>query len=276
MAKPREIPFSKMQKISGSGVFVKRFGHFGRVAMKQYAHRDDYYIVVMLTEGSAAVEIDFEKKMLVAGDILIVSPWQVHAKPAGEVWDADGWMVAFSPEMLSETEMRAIDEYSVAPQPLKPGAGVFGDMVGLCGMLERYRETDNIANALAAAVKSFVVASLDAPDAGTPGRYRTITLKLRKLLEQHLVAEKSPAVYASMLNLSEVYLNEAVKGATGLSAGEYIRSRAVVQAKRQLAYTSLSAKEIAYALGYEDYAYFSKLFKKSAGCSPSDYRKNLK
>lgn len=51
------------------------------------------------------------------------------------------------------------------------------------------------------------------------------------------MAEKRPAVYASMLNLSEVYLNEAVKGATGLSAGEYIRSRAVVQAKRQLAYS---------------------------------------
>ena len=79
-----------------------------------------------------------------------------------------------------------------------------------------------------------------------------------------------------MLNISEVYLNEAVKESVGLSVGAYIRARIILQAKRQLAYTSLSAKEIAYSLGYEDYAYFSKLFRKNVGKSPSDYRKNLK
>ena len=79
-----------------------------------------------------------------------------------------------------------------------------------------------------------------------------------------------------MLNISEVYLNEAVKGATGLSVGAYIRNRSIIQARRQLAYTSMSVKEIAFALGYNDYAYFSKLFKKSVGKSPMEYRKNLK
>ncbi len=87
---------------------------------------------------------------------------------------------------------------------------------------------------------------------------------------------KSPAAYALMLNISEVYLNEAVKGATGLNVSTYIRNRLMIQAKRQLAYSSLASKEIAYNLGYEDYAYFSRLFKKSAGVSPSEYRKNLK
>ena len=78
-----------------------------------------------------------------------------------------------------------------------------------------------------------------------------------------------------MLNISEVYLNEAVKGATGLSAGAYIRSLMMTQARRQLTCTSLSSKEIAYELGYDDYVYFSKLFKKHTGKSPSEYRKNL-
>lgn len=108
------------------------------------------------------------------------------------------------------------------------------------------------------------------------GRYRAITLRLRKLLDIHLVVEKNPSAYASMMNISEVYLNEAVKGATGLSVGAYIRNMVMVRAKRQLAYTSLSAKEIAYALGYEDYTYFSRLFAKCTGKSPSEYRKNLK
>lgn len=276
MPKSKDIPFSKMQNISGSGVFVKRFSHIGKTAMKHYAHRDDYYIVVLVTDGAAAGEIDFERIELKAGDVLIVSPWQVHNKPADEVWRADGWIVAFTPEKLSEWEARTIEEYSISPNPFNPGPKVVQDIGVLCGMLERYRGCDKISNALVAAVKSFVISTLNVSNKKNTGRYRAITLELRKLIDLHMKEEKSPAAYASMLNFSGVYLNEAVKGATGLSVGSYIRSRVIVQAKRELAYTSLSAKEIAYSLGYEDYAYFSKLFRKIVGKSPSDYRKNLR
>lgn len=276
MSKPKSIPFSQMQKISASGVFVKRFGQSGRLPMKPYAHRDDYYILALLTEGNVAVEIDFERKELQAGDILIVSPWQVHNKPDGETWDADGWMLAFSPEMLTEQEAGIIEEYSISPSPFSSDDAVTDDVVTLCSMMDRNKENNTVFGALAAAVKSIVLSTLNTDGTAVSGRYRAITLRLRKLLDIHLVVEKSPSAYASMMNISEVYLNEAVKGATGLSVGAYIRNMVMVRAKRQLAYTSLSAKEIAYALGYEDYAHFSKLFSKSVGMSPSKYRKNLK
>lgn len=118
MPNSKDLPISLMQKISPTGVFLKHFAQFGKTEMRPYAHHDDYYIVAMLTDGSAALEVDFERIELNAGDILIVSPWQVHGKPSGEQWCADGWMLAFSPEFLSETEARAIDEYSISPHPL--------------------------------------------------------------------------------------------------------------------------------------------------------------
>lgn len=265
-----------MRNISGSGVFIKRFDQFGQVEMKPYAHRDDYYILAVLTEGSAAVDIDFERRELKGGDILIVSPWQVHAKPKEETWRACGLIVGLSPEILTDAEAMAIDEYSISTRPFNPGKEVMADIAALCSILERNRGNDNVAGVLASAVKSLVINSLGNSDLQSSDRYRSITLKLKKLLDIHLNEEKSPSAYASMLNISEVYLNEAVKGSTGLSVGKYIRGRVIVQAKRQLAYTSLSAKEIAYALGYEDYAYFSKLFRKSVGQSPTEYRKNLR
>lgn len=276
MPKSKDIPFSRMQKISGSGVFVKRFSQLERTAMKAYAHRDDYYMVVLLTAGRAAVEIDFQRIELKAGEVLMVSPWQVHGKPDGERWCADGWILAFSPEMLSEADARAIDEYSISPVPFNPGVEVVEDVGTLCAMMERNRENESILGSLAVAAKSFIIDSLDTADKEANGRYKTITLGFKKLLDRHLAEEKSPAAYASMLNISEVYLNEAVKGATGISAGAYIRGRVIVHAKRQLAYTSLSAKEIAYAVGYDDYVYFSKLFKKIVEQTPSEYRRNLK
>lgn len=276
MSKTKDIPFSRMHIISESGVFVKHFRRAEKTAMKSYAHRDDYYMIVLLTDGYARVEVDLEKLELKSGEILVVSPWQVHGKPTGENWDADGWLLGFSPEILSEKEIRTAEEYSISPRPFSPGESTIKDIVVLCAMLEKNKDNESIAGALGAAVKSIVLVSLVTTDKDAASRYRSITTKLRKLLETHLTTEKSPAAYASMLNISEVYLNEAVKGATGLSAGGYIRSRAIVQAKRQLAYTSLTAKEIAFALGYDDYAYFSKLFKKYTGKSPAEYRRNLK
>lgn len=276
MPASKTLPFSRMQKISPSGVFLKHFVRYGKVEMRPYAHRDDYYIVALLTAGSAALEIDFERIELHPGQILIVSPMQVHRKPPHEQWCADGWMLAFAPEFLSEAEVRALDEYSISPHPLSPGQAVVSDIVTLCSMLERNSGDDNISAALASAIKSIVLTAIGKSDRAVTDRYMAITLAFRKLLDTHLATEKSPAAYASMLNISEVYLNEAVKGATGLSVGAYLRSRVIVQAKRLLAYTSMSVKEIAYTLGYNDYAYFSRFFRKSTGLSPTMYAKNLK
>lgn len=137
MSKSCDIPLSQMRNISDSGIFVKRFCQYGKVSMKSYVHRDDYYIIVLLINGLVAVDIDYERRNMKAGDILIVSPWQVHNKPSDEVWQADGWMLAFSPEMLSETEVQNIEEYSISSLPFNPGDDVVGDIDTLCSILER-------------------------------------------------------------------------------------------------------------------------------------------
>lgn len=124
MPASKSLPFSRMQNISASGIFLKHFVQYGKTEMRPYAHRDDYYIVALLTGGSAALEIDFERIELHPGQILIISPMQAHRKPPREQWCADGWMLAFAPEFLSEAEVRALDEYSISPHPLSPGEAI--------------------------------------------------------------------------------------------------------------------------------------------------------
>ena len=95
MPRSKDLPFSEMQKISDSGIFVKRFDHFGKTPMKPYAHRDDYYMFGILTQGSAAIEIDFERIELKSGNILIVSPWQVHTNLQGKYGKRTGGCLLF-------------------------------------------------------------------------------------------------------------------------------------------------------------------------------------
>jgi AraC-like DNA-binding protein len=64
-----------------------------------------------------------------------------------------------------------------------------------------------------------------------------------------------------------------IKKNTGVSAGHLIRQRVVLEAKRLARYSGAGMKEIAYDLGFNDSAHFSRFFKSIAGTNFSDFKK---
>jgi AraC family transcriptional activator of pobA len=56
--------------------------------------------------------------------------------------------------------------------------------------------------------------------------------------------------------------------------GEMIDRRALLEARRALCYTNWSVAEIAYALGFADPAYFTRVFTRRTGCSPRQFRRD--
>lgn len=75
--------------------------------------------------------------------------------------------------------------------------------------------------------------------------------------------------------VSSGHLSALIKKELGLSFSEYITSRRIQKAQELLKNESLSVEEVANAAGYHDYFYFTKVFKKTLGISPSKYRKQL-
>ena len=96
--------------------------------------------------------------------------------------------------------------------------------------------------------------------------------QFRRLLFQEFRNLKKVKDYASLLNVSEKSLNEMVKKNTGKSASTIIYDQVIMEAKRLLQ-TSISAKEAAYNLNFDDPAHFSKFFKNQTGISPSEFQK---
>jgi two-component system response regulator YesN len=76
--------------------------------------------------------------------------------------------------------------------------------------------------------------------------------------------------------LSPNYLSQLFKQETGKSFLEYLTNCRVEAAKKLLVQSSLTISEIAFKLGYEMPSYFSEVFKKSEGLTPSQYRKGQK
>ncbi|MDN3672656.1 helix-turn-helix domain-containing protein [Flavobacterium branchiarum] len=77
---------------------------------------------------------------------------------------------------------------------------------------------------------------------------------------------------ASELNLSARYLSDLLKQETGKTALEHIHISLLIEAKKLLLSTTNTVSETAYMLGFENPPYFSRLFKKEVGLTPTEYR----
>lgn len=82
----------------------------------------------------------------------------------------------------------------------------------------------------------------------------------------------SVAYCADKLSLSANYLGDLIKKETGKSAQEHIQNKLIDMAKEMLFDSSKSISEVAYELGFKYPQHFSRMFKKSVGLSPVEYR----
>jgi len=93
-------------------------------------------------------------------------------------------------------------------------------------------------------------------------------------LEIHFREKHNVADYADLLHIAPKTLTHKFKNLSLDSPNQFIINRILLEAKRLLFYTDKAVKEIAYDLGYEDPAYFNRLFTNKIGSTPINFKKN--
>lgn len=94
-------------------------------------------------------------------------------------------------------------------------------------------------------------------------------------IRAHYTEDISLTSLAAKYNISMGHLSKIIKEHLNVNFSDYIASLRMQRAKELLSDERLSIQEIAEIVGYEDYFYFTKVFKKVEGISPSKYRKSL-
>ena len=100
-----------------------------------------------------------------------------------------------------------------------------------------------------------------------------IDARLSAYIDEHLTEELTVRTLCTHFHLSHSEIYAIFKEYLEATPAEYVKARRLSHACRLLRETSLPVGEIARRCGIPDYNYFSKIFKRSFGTSPREYRK---
>lgn len=267
-----------------TSVGVKRLEQtFSAIADIHLPHRHNYYEIIWVTQGEGINFIDFNQYPITPNSLHFVSPGQVHAWELAE--DVTGYAVIFTHEFFS---MGLQDKYTLSELPLfysvntdtvvhvnEQQAVRFND---LFERIEREYQASLIDrdDMLRAYLRILLIEAkrLCSPTEITENTKSGVflTKKFLLLIEEYFLTKTSVTDYAKLLNVTANHLNETVKRTAGKTAGELIRDRLLLEAKRLLIYSEMTVSEIAYYLDFKDPSYFGKFFRKYTGHSPGIFR----
>ncbi|WP_306734115.1 helix-turn-helix domain-containing protein [Marimonas arenosa] len=115
-------------------------------------------------------------------------------------------------------------------------------------------------------------AMMETDDLAGPAATPPLLARFDHLIEQHYRSAWSVSDYARALAVTPTHLSRISRAATGRPASKRIEERLIREARRNLVYTNLPVSTIAYELGFDDPAYFSRVFSRATGLSPRAFR----
>ncbi len=245
-------------------------------------HRHEFQEVIVLTEGEAQHSIDGSHLTVNAPAVILVAEGKMHLFTPSPT--AVGWAVRFTNEFLplEITELFSqFLELSTIPIRDEHTQKRLQTLVEMMREEERHPTCGDLATArhllgaflhlLQAEKRRLMTNEVPEKSADYSTFYRFLNL-----LDEQFRKEKSVTYYADKLGVTARKLGEIAKEIFGSTTGSIIEQRSVIEAKRLLAYSEQTVQEIAYTLGFEDHSYFTKVFRKNTGFTPSEFREKHK
>jgi len=248
--------------------------------------RMNFILIGLCTKGEVMYQLDTQRQIIKAGDILIVSDRHVvdsyqrssdmeglcmmvsvnfYREIIQNVSDVSSLFLFSRQHPVMRLEQKEIETFKAYFQTIKQKISDEGnhfrkDLIKTL-LLAMFYDLSNII---------YRVKQDDKPQT----RAEIIFTKFIKLVEKHFRQERRVGWYAQQLCITAKYLSETVKSASQRTPNEWIDNYIILELRVQLKNSTKTIKEIAEELNFPNQSFLGKIFKEHVGMSPSEYRKS--
>lgn len=237
--------------------------------------------VLFLAGGSALVRNDDTHSDMAAGQVMLVPQMCVHGFRFEQ--DAVGYVVTFAYPLIRKLAREAGDSLAALASPCILSLADDAESDYMKAAFQAL-DTEYRGNALhrslqVEALLSVILIWLGRRSAQPAHEEHAKTSRgsehfqnFCQLIEENYMTHKPLSWHAHRLGITAAHLNALCRQAVGKSALELIHERMILEAKRNLVYTSMTISVVSYTIGFADPAYFTRFFKRQVGMSPKEFR----
>ncbi len=260
--------------------------NFDEACVIQDQIQSDLFNIIWVKNGSGTYQIDFETYEIKDDTIFFLTPGQVLKIKDEAI--REGYRIAFSQDFYciesqgKEIACNGVLFNNIYELPYIKLNEL--DKTSFEGIIEDFfEELENPGTShddlIATYLKLFLIQATrlkkrEVLQSDVPVKQGLVD-EFSELVERHFRTKHAVSEYADLLNVAPKTLTKRLQLEHASTPSELIQKRITLEAKRLLTYSEQSVKEIAYELGFEDPAYFTRFFKKQATFSPNQFRSQL-
>ena len=275
-----------IQTYSYKDIFSLSVVQFDKACVVNKPAQLNAYSIYWIKEGKGTYNIDFESYSFDGNVLFFLSPGQVFSVDSEKIKEA--YKINFVRDFYciqthdKEVSCNGVLFNNIYETPfVKPNKEETTKLsLILENLIDEFQQQETAQyDMLQAYLKQFIILSVRIKKEDYTIKDDTET-KLFKdfstLIDLNFKKEHSVTYYGERLGLSPKSISKHFQKIGANTPSDYIKNRIVLEAKRQLIYSDHSVKQIAYDLGFNDPAYFTRFFTKAATISPLQFKKDYK
>lgn len=240
-------------------------------------HRHDHEELWIITHGEPSHTVDFAAETLESPVIVYIARGKVHSFIPDE--KTQGWLIRYNTDFVETSRFSFYSGFSDKVQFGLDHGYCSTTLNTLCDLMLKERTNENPDFTVIRHLLSAVLAKLgndsrrEYLEERKSSNPRILTFNsFLQILESNYRRPEGVDFYADKLNMSSRNLNLITQAVFGRSATEIIETRKLTEAKRLLLTSGKSVSEIGFELGYNEKSYFTRVFRKKTGVTPTAFR----
>lgn len=238
--------------------------------------RYDFYQLLWFrkVEGDKTYFLDFNEYIIEDNQLILIFPGQIDKL---DIQGKEGFSYAIHNDIFFSINQHLKSDYLngySANTFLSPDEKTKTILEQLNKLILEEYYADNRILLMQSYMEAFLfhIASLFEINETIKNKSDFLISELMRLIDRNFITQRETEFYAEKFGMTSRTINEACKRGTGKTVKQHLQERLILEIKKEIRIRKKSLKEIAFELGFNEPAYFTRFFKQHTSLTPTQFR----